>query len=534
MSDGGSLAILGARIRTLDPDRPWASAVAIRGGVIVAVGDDDEVRSASGPGAELIDGAGLAVVPGLTDSHMHPFLGALETRGADRAGAATVDEVRERLAAQRRHCGEGDWVTGFSLEYRVFDGIEASGELFEEAVGGNPALLTFFDFHTALATPPALAAAGITGARSFDDASEIVCRPDGRPTGELREEAIGLVVEAMPVPGDEQRLAYIAEALAAMNRVGLTASHMMDGTLATPDDCRALERSGRLTLRQVVPFTVQPAMGDDEIGAAIAAGAQSGRLWRSGWAKFFIDGVVESGTAWLELPDTEGRGTEPNWPDPERYAAVIARFAEAGMPSITHAIGDRSVRCALDAYRRAGPVVRGPHRVEHIETLQDDQLPRFAPERVVASQQVSHLQWMTPDMSDPWSRSLGPERAGRGFRTAELRRSGAVLALGSDWPVAGFDPRECMAWARLRRRPGNRDAGGYGEHQRLSALEALEGYTTQAALAVNDTAVAGRIMPGYRGDLSAFAADPVDCDADDLVDLPVLLTVVDGRPVHRA
>jgi predicted amidohydrolase YtcJ len=204
------------------------------------------------------------------------------------------------------------------------------------------------------------------------------------------------------------------------------------------------------------------------------------------------------------------------------------------MPSITHAIGDRSVRCALDAYRRAGPVARGPHRVEHIETLQDDQLPRFAPERVVASQQVSHLQWMTPDMSDPWSRSLGPERAGRGFRTAELRRSGAVLALGSDWPVAGFDPRECMAWARLRRRPGNRDAGAYGEHQRLSALEALEGYTTQAALAVNDTAVAGRITPGYRGDLTAFAADPVDCDADDLVDLPVLLTVVDGRPVFRA
>jgi hypothetical protein len=91
-----------------------------------------------------------------------------------------------------------------------------------------------------------------------------------------------------------------------------------------------------------------------------------------------------------------------------------------------------------------------------------------------------------------------------------------------------------MAWARLRRRPGNRDAGGYGEHQRLSALEALEGYTTQAALAVNDSAVAGRIKPGYRGDLTAFAADPVDCDADDLVDLPVLLTVVDGRPVFRA
>ena len=128
-----------------------------------------------------------------------------------------MDEVRERLAAERRHCGDGEWVTGFSLEYGVFDGIEASGELFEEAVGGNPALLTFFDFHTALATPPALAAAGITGARSFDDASEVVCA-DGRPTGELREEAIGLVVEAMPEPGDELRLAYIARGAATDER----------------------------------------------------------------------------------------------------------------------------------------------------------------------------------------------------------------------------------------------------------------------------------------------------------------------------
>jgi predicted amidohydrolase YtcJ len=528
------LTVIGARIRTLDPDRPWASAVAIRDGSIVAVGADAEVRWAGAPGAELIDGRGMAIVPGLTDSHMHPFLGALETRGADLAGAASVDQVCERLAAERRRCGEGAWITGYSLEYRVFDGIEASGELFEQAVGGNPALLTFFDFHTALATRPALAAAGITGARSFDDASEIVCRPDGVPTGELRENAIQLVAVAMPEPSREQRLDYIAEALAAMNRVGLTASHMMDGTAATPDECRALEDDDRLTLRQVVPFTVQPTMGDDEIAEAIAAGAQQGRLWRSGWAKLFIDGVVEPGTAWLEQPDTNGRGSEPNWPDPDRYAQVIARFAAAGSPSITHAIGDRAVRCALDAYRSAGPVARGPHRVEHIETLQDDQLPRFAAEGVVASQQAIHLQWMSPDLSDPWSQALGPERSGRAFRTAELRRSGAVLALGSDWPVAGHDPRQGMAWARLRRRPGDRTATGYLPHQCLTALEALEGYTTQAALAVNDQGIAGRIAPGYRGDLTAFAGDLVECDADDLPDLPVAMTVVDGRMVWRA
>jgi predicted amidohydrolase YtcJ len=223
----------------------------------------------------------------------------------------------------------------------------------------------------------------------------------------------------------------------------------------------------------------------------------------------------------------------PNWPDPERYAAVVARFA-AGFPSITHAIRDRGVRCALDAYRAAGAVARGPHRVEHIETMQDDQLPRFAAERVVASQQASHLHWMHHDRSDPWSRALGgDERSRRGFRTAELRRSGAVLALGSDWPVAGYDPREGMAWARLRRRPGDRGTDRYNPEQCLTALEALEGYTTQAAPAVADGDVAGRIAPGLRGDLTCFASDPVECDADGLPQLPVLMTVVDGRGVWR-
>jgi predicted amidohydrolase YtcJ len=274
-------------------------------------------------------------------------------------------------------------------------------------------------------------------------------------------------------------------------------------------------------------------MADEEIETVIATGPQAGALWRSGWAKLFIDGVVETGTAWLESPDTHGRGTEPNWPDPERYAQVIRRFAAAGWPSITHAIGDRAVRCALDAYRAAGAVARGPHRVEHIETVQDDQIGRFAAEGVVASQQAIHLQWMTADMTDPWSRSLGRDRARRGFRLGDLRRSGAVLALGSDWPVAGYDPRDGMAWARLRRRPGDHEAESYLPGQRLDALEALEGYTTEAARAVNEAGVAGRIAPGMRADLTAFAEDPVDCDADDLPDVPALMTVVGGRIVHR-
>ena len=219
-------------------------------------------------------------------------------------------------------------------------------------------------------------------------------------------------------------------------------------------------------MRQVVPFTVQPTMDDDEIGAAIAAGAQSGRLWRSGWAKFFIDGVVESGTAWLEQPDTQGRGTEPNWPDPERYAAVIARFAEAGMPSITHAIGDRSVRCALDAYRRAGRWRAGRTASSTSRRCRTTSCRGSPPERVVASQQVSHLQWMTPGPVRSLEQVAGRRSAaaaGSGRPSCGARARCWRLDPTGRW--RGFDPRECMAWARLRRRPGSRDARGYGDRR---------------------------------------------------------------------
>jgi predicted amidohydrolase YtcJ len=527
------LAVVNASIRTLDPQRPSASAVALRDGIVIAVGDEAGVRAACDGATEVVDARGATLMPGLVDSHAHPFMGAIETRGADLAGATSVEEVAARLAAERRRCGDGAWVTGHSLAYAVFDGLDRSGELFEQAVGGSPALLTFFDYHTALATPAALAAARIAGPRRFEDASEIVCRADGRPTGELRENAIALVTDVIPEPSRDERLAIIAEALAAMNRVGLTATHMMDGTLQTPADCRELEESGRLTVRQIVPFTVQPATSDDEIDEAIRAGAEGGRLWRSGWAKLFIDGVVETGTAWLEEPDSQGRGRQPHWPDPARYAAVVARFAAAGFPCITHAIGDRAVRCALDAYRAAGQVARGPHRIEHLETLQDADLARIVTEGVVASQQAIHLQWMSPDMSDPWSRALGEARCRRGFRLADIRSSGAVLALGSDWPVAHYDPRQGMAWARLRREPGHGDAGAFFPEQSLTGLQALEGYTTHAAAAVAENDVSGRVAAGYRADLTGFAGDPVDCDADELPSLPAVLAVVGGRIVHR-
>ena len=202
---------------------------------------------------------------------------------------------------------------------------------------------------------------------------------------------------------------------------------------------------------------------------------------RAAVAKFFIDGVIDSGTGWLYEPDSEGEGLSPFWPDPAHYRAAVRYFASRGYRCATHATGDRGVREALDAYREAGAAPGVRHRIEHIETLQPHDLPRFAAEGVVASMQAQHMAWLAPDRSDNWSRRLGGgERCDRAFPIRSLRASGAAIALGSDWPVARFDPRIGLACTRLRRPPGERDRAPYDD-EALDGLAALEGYTTGAA-----------------------------------------------------
>ena len=533
MGSFADLAIVGAQVRTLDRQHPWATAVAIKGGTIIEVGDDATVREHCDANTETIAMRGATVLPGLVDAHQHPFWGAEASQGADLSGLTTLEEVCRVLVDERARRSEGEWIQGFGLDYNVFEGTEMNGKLIEDVVGGNPALVTCVDFHTYLATPEALAIAGITGPRKLEGNAEIVCR-DGLPTGELREmPAASLVQDAISKPSLEERYRWYVETFRQQNAVGITAVHMMDGSSETHEMLRRLESRKDLTMRIIAPFWIKPETSVEEMLAFTALRDERGRLWRGGVAKFFIDGVIDTGTAWLDDPDTLGDGLEPFWPDPAAYDAAVALFAEAGFQVVTHAIGDRAVRRALNAYRTADSAPRVHHRVEHEETLKDEELARFAAEGVSASMQPLHMQWLRPDMSDSWSRRLGLERSARGFRIKDLLRAGAAVALGSDWPIAHYDPRLGMAWARLRRPPGAHDVEPLTPHQRLTGLEAIEGYTTHAALAVGEEKVNGRLSPGFRADLTAFAQDPVDCDADELPDLPVVLTVVDGKVVHR-
>lgn len=520
------LILTGARVRTLDPARPHATALAVRDGVITAVADtDDGVRDWRGPGTEVIDLAGASLVPGLVDSHSHPVWGLEMATGLDLSAVRDLDGLRAALRGAERI---GGWVVAWGLDHNAFGGRAVDRVLIEDVLDGAPAFIRLYDGHSALVSGAALRAAGIEGPREFVQRSTVVCDADGRPTGHLIEHAaMDLVQDVLPRPSFAERRDRLVELLSAMAATGLTGAHVMDmGGGDVPRLLAAVEEAGDLPLRLRLAPWCMPGVGAEGIEEIIALQAEAGRLWRVGGAKFFMDGTVEGGTAWLEHADCHGQGTDAFWPDPEAYADAVRRLHAAGVRTATHAIGDAAVRHVLDTVASLGDGGRLAHRIEHIETVPDDTVPRFAELGVIASMQPPHTAYTRADHSDEWSKRLGDERAARAWRMRNLRDAGAYVALGSDWPIAHYDVREVLATARSPRGAASRAPG-------LTGLMALEGCTTHAAVAAGEGGVAGRIAPGCRADLTAFGLDPVVAPADEVAAAAVFLTVVGGRVAHR-
>ncbi|QNS06610.1 amidohydrolase [Streptomyces xanthii] len=517
------LLLTDTRIRTLNPHQPEATALAVKDGRIAALGDTATLtRDWSGPGTERLSLAGATVTPGFVDSHSHPVWGLQMSAGADLTGVQDLDALRAALRSAPRIDG---WVIGWGLDHNAFGGRPVHHGLIEDVLDGAPAFLRLYDGHSALASTAALAAAQVTGPREFAQRAEIVCDAEGRPTGHLIEHAAMDVVDAVvPRLSYEKRRAGLVDLLKGMAATGLTGAHVMDG--ADLELLAAVEQDTDLPLRLTVAPWCMPGVDQDGLDELIALQKRGGRDWRVGAVKFFMDGTVEGGTAWLEQADCHGRGTDAFWPDPQAYSDAVRTLHAAGVRTATHAIGDAAVRHALDTIEALGASGRDAHRIEHIETVPDDTLPRFAALGVAASMQPPHTAYTKGDHSDEWSQRLGAERAGRAWRTRDLRDAGAVLALGSDWPIAHFDARRVLAMARV-------PEGAAGAGQGLSGLEALEGVTSHAAIASGEAHLGGRIEVGLRADLTVLGLDPVLAPADELAQAPVRLTTVGGRIVHR-
>ncbi|OXY91726.1 amidohydrolase [Streptomyces diastatochromogenes] len=516
------LILTGAQVRTLDPARPTASAVAVHDGTITAVGEAADVRDWRGPGTEVVDMGGAHLVPGLVDAHSHPVWGLDMATGTDLSAVTDLAGLRAALAGAERAAG---WVVGFGLDHNAFEGRPVHHDLVADVLGDTPAFLRLYDGHSALVNGAALAAAGVTGPRSFAQRAEVVCDAEGRPTGHLVEHAaMDLVVDVLPRPSYAERRTRLLELLSAMAATGLTGAHVMDG--GDLDLVAAVARETVLPVRLRFAPWCMPGADDDALRELIELQGRGGRHWLVGGVKFFMDGTVEGGTAWLEHADCHGQGTDAFWPDPQAYATAVRTLHAAGVRTATHAIGDAAVRHVLDTVASLGPGGRGVHRIEHIETAPDELLSRFVELGVAASLQPPHTGYTRDDGTDEWSRRLGADRAARAWRLRDLREAGATVALGSDWPIAHYDVRAVLATAHRPKGAATRRPG-------LTPLQALEGCTSHAAAAACESGVAGRIAPGHRADLTALSVDPVLAPGDELVDAPVVVTVTGGRVVHR-
>ena len=513
-----------------------ASTIVVSDGVIVAVGDQSLISEFRGASTRVIDCAGRTVTPGLIDAHSHPILGAQNTVGIDLGG---IDDAGDLLRALRIEADRilkkrrDGWLRAWNLDYAAFEELPLNASSIETAVRGLPALLLFFDGHTALSSHRALELAGIDEHTHFADNSRLIRDTSGSLTGELREEsAIQSVVRHAPALSPEEVRASTNSILARMASHGLTGVCIMDGDDATFAALRRLDADAEgLPLRVVTAFDHHPGDGDELISDRLATLATArGRRWRGGLVKLYADGVIDTGTGWLYEPDTRGEGTSGLWGEPENLLRTMLRYSRAGIQIATHAIGDKAIGATIDAYLACG--VRSGndahHRIEHIECLTDTDLARLATAGITASLQPAHLQWRKADGSDEWASRLGAERARMAWRSADLLAAGVPLALGSDWPVAQFDPRIGMAWARLRREPGNEGAPTFEPTQRLTAVQALHGFTAGAARAQGDSDL-GHIDAGFRADLTIWEADPLKVSADELICTPIAATLVDGR-----
>lgn len=524
------LVLIADAIITLDPAVPKAQAVAVSDGTIVAFGGAEEIRALAGADTRVEHITGV-LTPGLTDSHTHVVWGLELTRG-EQLTDLDLPTVRERVRSAAEASEEGAWVHGWGLDPNLFTETGFTGRIFDDVTAEVPMFLRMRDGHSAMVNSAAIRAAGLTGDESFPDESRIGVAEDGAPSGYILEiRAMELVLSHAPEESLDVMAVRLREVLSGMAAAGIVTTYVMDYHRFTQPLMERLESEGDLPVRLKFSPFVYPGASRADLEEIRALQGTGGRRWRVEGAKFFIDGTIDNGSAWLAWPDAYGQGTKSIWSDPAAYREALTFFVHSGIPTATHAIGDQGVAFVLDALEAIGPQVAfGAHRIEHIETIPDEVVPRFAQLGVVASMQpIAGTHHTRADLTDNWSTRLGPERASHGWRCRDLHDAGAIIALGSDWPIVPYDPRVVMADTILRRPVERPDVEPIRAEQGLTTREALEGYTANAARAAGWQDVAGTIAVGKRADFTEWETDPLAVAPELLPDITIVATWIDGE-----
>jgi predicted amidohydrolase YtcJ len=537
-----------------------ASALAVVGDRIVAVGDDDEIAGLRGPRTRVLDLHGRLALPGFTDSHVHLVGLARRLSQVDLSRASTLGHALRRVAARVRATPRGSWITGGGFDKNRWalsasGGFPTRGDL-DRVAPSHPVALYSRDGHSVWLNSLALKVCGITKRSRAPAGGVIVRDARGEPTGILQERATVLLrgcpsfrqgaVTAdvgrggVQGSGAERRADDLKAALRSLLRQGVTSVHVME-------EAETLGAVQELRDRGELPVRLTLYRSRHYLEDLIAAGVRSGfgDEWiRIGGVKLLVDGSLGSQTAWMFR---RYRGADLQSANPcgvpvlygKELREIVARAQSAGLACAIHAIGDRANAEALDAIAAAAgpgwpegspkgdPALQ--HRIEHAQLLRRRDIPRFAQLGVIASMQPCHLLGDIPVADRYWGR-----RSRWAYPIASLLRAGATVAFGSDAPVETSNPVEGVYAAVQRQMLNGEPRGGwYRKEEGIGVRGAVWSYTVGPALASGEGGFKGKLLPGYLADIVVLSDDTTRLRGRALLRARPDLVVVGGRVRHR-
>jgi len=517
-----------------------AEAIAVRGDRIEAVGENAEILKLKGPDTQIVDLGGHFVMPGFNDAHAHLIDGGFEKMNVNLVGVKSLDEFRERIRAKLNTAAPGDWILGDGWDENLWPvrALPSRWDI-DEITTDHPVFLGRVDGHIAVANSRALQLASITIASRDPKGGKIDRDANGQPNGILRETARQAVEDAVPKPTHDKRRQAMELALAEAASWGVTSVQDNSGSWEDFQVLEELEKAGKLTARisEWLPFD-DPV---DKLDEKRKSHPASDNMLHTGMLKGFMDGSLGSHTAAM---------IEPYFDDPKNYG--LPRYDAPKLNEMTkervlagfqigyHAIGDRGVQMALDAFADAEKAAKEKKvkaanggddyrwRIEHAQVVTPLEMVKFRDLKVIASMQPSHV---LTDMQ--WAEArLGSKRAEHSYAWAEFLKRGVTLAFGTDFPVEPISPFRGLYAATTRTSESGKQQ--YYPDQKISMDQAIAAYTTGSAFAEFAEKEKGLMIPGMLADFVVLDRDVTAVVPQKLLQTKVLRTVVGGKTVYEA
>jgi predicted amidohydrolase YtcJ len=514
-------------------------ALAVRGDRIEAVGAEADILKLKGPETQVIDLGGHFLMPGFNDAHIHLAQGGFDRLTVDLVGVKSLTEFRERIRARVEKAAPGEWIVGGGWDQTLWPVKELPTRWdIDEVSAGHPVFVQRVDGHIGVANTRALQLASVTLASKDPAGGKIDRDSTGQPNGVLRETAKDAVFGVIPKPTHDQRRQAIEASLHALAQFGITSAQ----DNSTWDDFliyEEIEREGKLTARISEWLPLNDPVQTLEMHRS--AHPQSDLMLHTGMLKGFMDGSLGSRTAAMLEPyadDPKNSGL-PQY-EADKLTTMAKDRTQSGFQLGFHAIGDKGVQMALDAFADAEKAAREKKvkaanggedyrlRIEHAQVTTPAQIAKFKELKVIASMQPAHV------LSDmPWAADrLGPKRAAHSYAWAEFLKKGVTLAFGSDYPYDQLSPFRGLYAAVTRKSEDGKHE--YFPEQKLSMEQAISAYTTGSAFAEFAEKEKGTLAPGMLADFMVLDRDVTAVEPGKVLGTKVLRTVVGGKTVYEA